>query len=362
MVDPVDGGTDHNAGQHFQHRIGQLARQRHLRPGPVCHQPLAFLGALDVGRHLLGADVFERAPGKHKTISRAQACDEAFFHDADAPTGQVFHLHRRLRHDRSDLQLVASRDAAIGHAVHAVDQLHAVVFGVRRQARTPFLDKIEGPPELVAGQVAVGMRGANLSEQIARDDGAVIPRSATVRLRHGRKTAAEGHGNEVLNQHVQRLVGRCSLFNVTCLRRASRRHRFDQLQRVRRHQRDATRAARRVAAAPGPLQQPGHALDRADLQHPLDRQKVDPEVERRRCHHGFEPSFLQPRLDPFTHRFIQRAVVQGDHSSPIGALLQQQLIPDFGLRTHVDEHQRGAGALDLGHDRQLHLLAQMAAP
>ena len=54
--------------------------------------------------------------------------------------------------------------------------------------------------------------------------------------------------------------------------------------------------------------------------------------------------------------------MQRDHAGPFGPLLQQQLVPGLGLRADVDEHQRRGGALDLGDDRHLHLLAEMAAP
>ena len=117
-----------------------------------------------------------------------------------------------------------------------------------------------------------------------------------------------------------------------------------------------------MAAAPGALQQPRHALGRADLQHPLDRQEVDAEVERRGRHHRLEPAFLQAELDPVAHLLVERAVVQGDEPGPLGLLLEDQLVPGLGLRAHVDEDERRRRLVDLLDHRLLHLLAEVAAP
>ena len=116
---------------------------------------------------------------------------------------------------------------------------------------------------------------------------------------------------------------------------------FDQLEAVRRHQRDARRPARRMARAARALQQPRDALGRADLQHALDRQEVDAQVQARRADHGLAAAVLQAQLHPLAHLAVERAVVQRDHAGPVGPRLQQRLVPDLGLRARVGEDQRG---------------------
>ena len=53
-------------------------------------------------------------------------------------------------------------------------------------------------------------------------------------------------------------------------------------------------------------------------------------------------AFLQAELDPLAHRLVERAVVQRDQPGPLGPRLEQQLVPDLGLRARVGEDQRGA--------------------
>ena len=333
------------ARQHVEHRIGKFARQRHLRAGPARHAALGLLGALDIRGHVLRANVFEQPAREDEAVARAQPRDETFLDAADAPARQPRHVHRRVADDGADLHPMAPRDGAVGHAVQAIDERHAVVFGIRAEARATHHHEVERPLELGLGEVAVRVRRAQLGIQ-----------------RIGLEAAAERDRDEVLNQHVQRLVGRRALLDPPSLRGMPRCRRLDQFERIRRHQRDPARAPRRMAAAPGALQQARDTLGRADLQHPLDRQEVDAEVERRGRDDRLQPPFLQPEFDPRARRLVERAVVQRDEAGPLGALLQQQLIPDLGLRTHVDEDERRGRLLDLLDDRLLHLLAQMPAP
>ena len=179
----------------------------------------------------------------------------------------------------------------------------AVVLGVGGQARAALLDEVQRPLELGARELAVGMRAAHLGVQ---------------RLRL--EAAAQRHGDEVLHQHVQRLVRRGALLDAPGLRGTARGGRLDQLQRVGRHERDAARPPRRMAAAAGALQQPRDALRRADLQHALHRQEVHAQVQRRGGDHRLQPPFLQAQLDPLAHLLVERAVVQRDEARPFGPL------------------------------------------
>ena len=117
-----------------------------------------------------------------------------------------------------------------------------------------------------------------------------------------------------------------------------------------------------MAAPAGALQEARDAFRRADLQHALDRQEVDAEVERRGRDDRLQAPFLQPELDPVAHLLVERAVVQRDDAGPVGARIEDELVPGLGLRAHVDEDERRRRALDLLDHRQLHLLAEVAAP
>jgi hypothetical protein len=111
---------------------------------------------------------------------------------------------------------------------------------------------------------------------------------------HRHEAAAQRHGDEVLHQHVQRLLRRRARLDLAGLRRCARGHAFDEFQAVRGHHGDARRPARRVAGAAGALQQAGHALGRADLQHPLHRQKVHPQIEAGGADHARKVPALRP--------------------------------------------------------------------
>ena len=117
-----------------------------------------------------------------------------------------------------------------------------------------------------------------------------------------------------------------------------------------------------MAGAAGALHETGHALGRADLQHPFHRQEIHPEVQARGADHGFQSAFLERQFDPVAHLLRQRAMVQGEQAGPVRARLEQRLVPAFRLRAGVGEHQCGAAGLQrLDHLRQ-HAQSQMPGP
>ena len=186
----------------------------------------------------------------------------------------------------------------------------------------------------------------------ARVELAIGPRALHLLVhRLGREAAADGDRHQVLDQDVERLVVGRALLDPAGERRAPRRDRLDQLERVGRHERDPAGAAGRVAAAAGALQQARDAFRRADLQHALDRQEVDAEVERRGRDDRLQAPFLEAELDPVAHFLVERAVVERDDAGPVGPRVEDELVPGLGLRAHVDEDQRRRRALDLLDDR-----------
>ncbi len=87
----------------------------------------------------------------------------------------------------------------------------------------------------------------------------------------GQEATAQGDADQVLDQHVQRLVWGFAGLDHPGFDGVMGSSGFDQLQAVGRHQCHARRTTRRVARAPGALHQARDAFGRTDLQHALDR-------------------------------------------------------------------------------------------
>ena len=123
-----------------------------------------------------------------------------------------------------------------------------------------------------------------------------------------------------------------------------------QLERVRRHARDAARRARPVAAAARALQQPRDSLSAADLQHAVHRREVHAEVERRCRDDAAQRALAQPVLHPVALASVERAVMQRDRPGPLRARGEDRLVPDLGLRARVGEDDRALPLLDRRDD------------
>ena len=116
-----------------------------------------------------------------------------------------------------------------------------------------------------------------------------------------------------------------------------------------------------VIGAPHALQQPRHALRRADLDHLVHAAPVDAEIERRGRHHGAQLAARHRRLDAAALLHLQRAVVQRDRQR---RLVQppQRLEHQLRLGARVDEHDRHAGRADARHHPGRGLQAHVAGP
>ena len=83
----------------------------------------------------------------------------------------------------------------------------------------------------------------------------------------------------MLHKNIERLFRRSTRLDQAIGNRHARSRAFNHFDALRRHQGDARRPARRMARTPGALQQAGDAFGRADLQHALDRQKIDSQIK-----------------------------------------------------------------------------------
>ena len=292
------------------------------------------------------AHELQDAAGEQEAVARLHAADERFLHAADAAAAHILHLHLRVRHDGPDPHAVAPADLHVGHAVDALlVRQHALVLRIDRQALAAARDEIQRPLPFFRREVAVRPRAFHFLVK-----------------RFGTEAAAQRDGDEVLHEHVERLVRHLPRLDAARGHGALGARRFQQFQAVRRHERHARDAARRVAAAARPLQQPRDALGAAHLQHALDGQEIDAEVQARRAHDGFQVAPFEARLDPFAHLAVERAVVQRDEAGPVRARLDDVLVPQLRLRARVREDQRRFVPLDLVDDRLQHLQAQVAGP
>ncbi|MNG81617.1 hypothetical protein D3C79_402700 [compost metagenome] len=220
-----------------------------------------------------------------------------------------------------------------------------LVVRVGAERATAVADKVQRPLPLTVAQLVEGPGTANLRQQLC-----------------GSKAAAQGHADQVLDQHIQAQARRTPGFDVPRSQSLARRRCFHQLQAVRRHQGDPRRPAGRMPRAPGALHQARDTFGRTDLQHPLDRQEIHPKVEAGRADDGLEGALLEVPLDPIAGFPGQRGMVQSDQPSPLRARLEQGLVPQFRLGAGVGEHQAAGAGVDLAADRIEHLQPHVTRP
>ena len=328
-------------------------RQRHPAAVPARHRAAAARGARFTYAVISCTRTnsstrpakMKRSPGFSRAMKPSSTC-------RCAPPREVLHLHRRVARRscrccmRWRLRDAARRARGTRRPRPATTRWYS---GYAVRLAPPRATKSSAQSQLVAREVAVGLR---VRTSASSSSATKPPPSATVT----RCCTSTSSG----------LCGRSRASR--CGRRSDRRARgrgLDQLERVA-SARSVTRdsPAGRVAAAPGALQQPRDALGAADLQHALDRQEVDAEVEADDVHdHRLQRAFLRARPRPI--RALSRssepwcsAIMPG----PVGPRLEQRLVPDLGLRAHVGEDQRRRRALDLVDHRLQHLRAEVAAP
>lgn len=122
------------------------------------------------------------------------------------------------------------------------------------------------------------------------------------------------------------------------------------------------RFARAVPCTAGALQQACDALGAADLQHLVHRRKVHAQVQAGGGHHAAQAAVAQAVFGRGAQRRIQRAMVQRQRGRILRPHCAQRLVPEFGLRARVGEHQAGALFHQfVQHARQLRQ-TEMAGP
>ena len=177
--------------------------------------------------------------------------------------------------------------------------------------------------ELLAGQVAVGMRPAHQVEQ-----------------RFLAPLLARHRGHDLLGEDVERLLGDQEAVEPTLADGAQQRRAFDQVVARQREQTALGNGLEVVAGAAHPLQQGRDGTRRCDLAYQVHGPDVDPQLQRRRRHEALELTGLETALRFEPLLFGERAVVGRHvlHAQPLGEMHRQPL----AQLPRVDEHQRGA--------------------
>jgi hypothetical protein len=166
----------------------------------------------------------------------------------------------------------------------------------------------------------------------------------------------------MLGKHIQWGVEAAPTRDLFPQDRVPDRGGLNQFERMSWSQRYARNAARRVAASPCPLQKPRDAFGRPDLDHALDGQEIDAEVETRGANDRFKRSVLQPLLHPVARLTRQRAVMDRKNSGPFRPEAKNMLIPEFRLRPRVGEDERRRRGFNLCDDRLNHFRPEVTRP
>jgi hypothetical protein len=304
----------------------QLIRQGHAAAHPARHHALVLRSAPHPGGHVAHPHQLEHFSAQRKTVARAQPGDKTLLDLTDPRALEVFDLQVDIAGNGSDRHAVHLGNVFILHGIAPVPHDHPVVQGIRFQCRAAARDEIEAPFPFAGGQAAISARRAHLSVQVVRLE-----------------APAQSDRHQVLHQHIQRLFERRARLDLPLLNSRARRGIFDQLERLGGHAGHAAFHAGLVPAATGALQQARHALRTADLEDAVDRGEIYAQIEAGSADHTAQAAAPQVFHDPLARLWIERAVVQRHDSGPIGALLQDGLVPDLGLRAGVGEDQARCG-------------------
>ncbi len=167
-----------------------------------------------------------------------------------------------------------------------------------------------------------------------------------------------GHlGNDLLRQHVQRLLGDDQLIQLALRHRVQQRHALDQLVAAQRKDPSLGDGAQRVTRASHPLQERGDATRRADLNHQVDRADVDPQLQRRRRHQRPHAPLFQAGLGVQPQLAGEAAVVRRHLvlAQPLAQIARRPL----GQAPRVHEDQRGPMLADQLGDPVVDLLPNL---
>ena len=151
-------------------------------------------------------------------------------------------------------------------------------------------------------------------------------------------------GDDLLRQHVERLLGDRQPVEFAAADSVEQRRAFDEIVARQRKQPPLRRPVDRVAGAAGALQERRDRPRRTELADELDLADVDAELERGGRHHGPELAALELLLGREPALLGHAAVMRGDRV--LAETLRQFAGDPLGHAARVDEDERRAMALD----------------
>jgi len=169
---------------------------------------------------------------------------------------------------------------------------------------------------------------------------------------------ARGHfGDDLLGQHVERLLRDRELVELAAADAVEQRRAFHQLVTREREQPALGGAVDGMAGPPDALEEGRDRARRAELADEVDLADVDAQLERSRRHQRLELAVLEPLLGVEALLFGEAAMVRG-HLIGTDALGQLARHP-LGQSAGVDEDQRGAVRRDQLGQALIHLLPDL---
>ena len=298
-----------------EHGVGKERGERHPAAVPAGHlQRGGGSRPFHPGGQAVEPEEHERPAREQNPIALLQAGDERLLDGAQASAPQPLHLHGRVAGDRADAHPVFAGQCRAGDVPAAEPLLDPRVVGIGGERGPATAGEIHRPPPRRVVEVREGAGRADLRQEIRLAE-----------------AAAAGDGDDVLGEAVERGLERLAGLHRAPLAGAAGGGAFDQLERVGGHADEPAGRPRGMAAAAGPLEQPGDPLGAADLKHLVDRTEVDAEVETRRGDHTLHPAPLQPLLGGRAELAIDRAVVEGEPLLPLGPRLTDRVEPALGL-------------------------------
>ena len=315
-------------------------------PLPGRDAPLGRFRRLHLRNEILEPDELEAAPTEPKDVPGIQAAHEILLDMADEPPTPPFHGNHGVPHDGADGHPVAAGGPAVHDAVDPVFAFfYPVEFVIGRKGPPPGRDHGQHIPPLllVHGGKRVGRQHA-------------LPQGLRPESIPDRQRAQE------LNEDVKRPDHGPAGLDFTRFHRLAEGRRLQELQPERGQEMNLALRTRLVSAPARALHEAGHPLRSADLDDGLDRPEIDPEIQRTGADHRLEPPVVQGVLDPEAQLLADAPVVQCNGPRQVGIGREDLLIPDFGLRPGVGEHQRTGVAPDDVHDLIEQLNPEVARP
>ena len=332
--------------QDAAHALGQEGRERQAAAAIGRHLGIAAGRQRALRDQLLDALEAQQAAGEDEGVARHQPLDEGLLDLAQHRPAPQLHLDQRQLDDGADIHAELPRHQRRGQHPAPVGQLlQPVPALVGRQRIAAGGDEVERVVEILARQVAIGLRAAHLVDRSASRS--IGWAQAVPTMCWASTSRQAGRGGSPSSSRASTASSAASDSST------SKRLAGAIMARLGSSSRWLARPIRCIRRL--------HALGRAHLDHQVDVAPVDAEIERGGRDHGAQLARRHRRLDLAALLDGERAMMQADRQVVL-VDAPQRVEHQLGLGARVDEHDRGLvladDVVDLGH----RVLAHVAAP